>query len=184
MIYRNVVSAVVRVMAAETLQDIRSQSWQSKIDPGEVRWRGNGLSKDDMKIYDCWMHARLHSALSIEHWAILTARYSTHLEHKVQALQQLNEWIGTPAPARFRERCVATWGFPKIKGATAAKRSIGTLPASWYDMSNWDDEQRSDRTRQRWASGIRRTLDALVDQALVRVQALCDDEGMFDDDAA
>jgi hypothetical protein len=184
MIYRNVVTLVVRVMAADTLHDIRSQSWQSRIDPGEVRWRGSGLSRDEMKIYDCWMHARLHGALAPEHWAALTARYSTHVQQKVHALEQLEGWITSPAPGRFRERCIATWGFPKVKGAAAQKRSIGTLPAAWYDMSNWDDEIRSDRTRQRWASGIRRSLDARVDQALLQVQIVCDAEGIFEEDAA
>jgi hypothetical protein len=183
MIYRNAVTAVVRVMATETLHDIRSQSWQGKIDSGEVRRRGSGLSREDMKIHDCWMYARLHGVLSGDHWAALTARYSTHTQHKIAALEQLCERVNTPAPAVFRERCVSTWGFAKPKGAAVGKRSIGTLPASWYDMSTWDNEVRSERTRQRWASAIRRTLDEWVQDALVQVQAICDSEGVLSNDA-
>lgn len=184
MIYRNVTSLVVRVMAAETLHDIRSQSWQGRIDSGTTRRKGSGLSREEMKIYDCWMHARLRSALASEHWQVLTARYSSYLEHKVAALHSLQERVVSPAPEPFRERCVVTWGFPETKGALAQRRSILVLPAAWYDMANWSDQDVSPRTRQRWARQIRLVLDAWVNEALIQVQALCEAEGVFEDDAA
>ena len=184
MIYRNVVTAVVRALAADTMSDIKSQSWQTQVAPGELTRRGNGLSRAEMKVYDCWLHARLHSSLSEEQWSALLGKYSTHLTQKVAALQLLTPLIHSPAPALFRERCVVTWGFPQVKGAASGKRSTNVLPAGWYDMSNWDDEVRSERTRQRWASGIRRDLEARVNLALLRSQEVFDAEGVLSDEVA
>jgi hypothetical protein len=184
MIYRNVLAAVVRVLAADTMNDIKSQSWQTQVTPGEVTRRGNGLSKAEMKIYDCWLHARLHSSLSEEQWGALVGKFSTHLTQKIAALQLLTPIINSPAPSLFRERCVVTWGFPLVKGAAHGKRSTAVLPAAWYDMSNWDDEVRSERTRQRWAAGIRRDLEARVNLALLRAQDVFESEGLLSEEVA
>jgi hypothetical protein len=51
-------------------------------------------------------------------------------------------------------------------------------------MSNWDDEVRSERTRQRWAAGIRRDLEARVNLALLRAQDVFESEGLLSEEVA
>lgn len=183
MAYRNLIAAVVRTLAADNMNDVRNQVWQTMIDPIELR-SGHGVLRDERRILDCWMYARLHSALEHEHWQALVARYSTYLEYKLEALAFLLARTESPAPERFRERCVATWAFPRLPGARHGKRSASVLPDAWYDMSNWDDNTRSPRTHQRWASGIREQLERCVDRALIRAQEVFDAEGVLNDHAA
>lgn len=55
--------------------------------------------------------------------------------------------VSSPAPAHFFERAVATWTAPWLKGATGSDPpSVIVLPASRYDMNNWDDDAQPDST--------------------------------------
>jgi hypothetical protein len=91
--------------------------------------------------------------------------------------------VKTPAPKRFRECAVLTWAIPQVAGAEG-KRSAAVLPAAWYDITNWDNDGKPESTRYRWRSGIRKTLDDQVNEALTAAQELLDAEGLIESCAA
>lgn len=179
MIYRNVLSAVVSVLAAECIDNTSKQAWQSLVGDDE-RPAGNGMSVDDRALLDCWAHARLHAQLSPRHWNILVAKYSTHKGRKVQAAGRLAELVITPAPKLFLSYAVYAWAIPKLKGVTGKRdESVLVLPDRCYDMNAWDSEARSERTRRRWRSEIFKNLDSVVLEALAAAEYVLSNEGML-----
>ena len=74
MIYRNVLSAVVSVLAAECIDNTSKQSWQRLVGD-DVRPTGSGMSANDRALLDCWTHARLHAQLSPRHWNVFAMDY-------------------------------------------------------------------------------------------------------------
>jgi hypothetical protein len=58
------------------------------------------------------------------------------------------------------------------------------LPAACYDITNWDNDGKPESTRYRWRSGIRKTLDDQVNEALTAAQELLDAEGLIEGCAA
>lgn len=129
-------------------------------------------------MFDCMVHALLHKKLTSEQWGALTAKYSTHVERKHEAIAALAKACVSPAPERFRHAAVVTWAMPKLPGIDG-KRSQNVLPAGWYNMANWDEDGRPESTLYRWRAGIRRDLERQVNDALVAAQEILDEEGLI-----
>ena len=169
-IYRDVLPAIVRVLAADVIDNTAKQSWQKLIERKVDGGFRSLLSAQDQFEYDCLLHALLHRELSPAEWDVLHARYSTHYERRGKAIERLAQQVKSPAPTRFFECAVATWAIPRMKGKDGKRStSVIVLPAKWYDINNWDDEARPDSTRSRWRRDIRKTLDRLEEQAMVHV---------------
>lgn len=180
-IYRDVLPAIVRVLAADVVDNTAKQSWQRLIERKVDGGFRALLSARDQFEFDCMLHALLHRELTKGEWDVLHARYSTHSDRRGQAIEQLSLLVKSPAPARFFERAIATWAIPRLKG-TVGKRStsIIVLPDSWYDMNNWDEDARPDSTRSRWRRDIRRALDCLEEQAMVHVTEILSREKLVE----
>ncbi|KKY52743.1 hypothetical protein ACDH60_26090 [Pseudomonas ficuserectae] len=177
MMYRNVVAAVVRALAAETINSAGGCDFEPKVQC--AKQKGEIVGKEAAFLTDCWVFGRLHKALSPEHWRALVAKYSTHDERKHAAILELIKVVRSPATQRFRECAVLTWAIPQVAGASG-KRSCAVLPAGWYDITNWDNDGKPESTRYRWRSGIRKGLDDQVNEALSAAQELLDQEGLLE----
>ena len=176
MTYPSVVSAVVRALAAETINSAGGCDFQPKVQVARVP--GAICGKEEAFLTDCWVHGRLHKALPVGLWLALVAKYSTHLERKHDAMMALAGSVKSPAPERFVIAATATWAFPKLPGMEG-KRSTSVLPPSWYDMDRWSEEPVAERTQHRWKSSIRRSLEDQVNAALVEAQHILDMEGLI-----
>lgn len=186
MSYTNVLSAVVSALAAECIDNTSKQAWQSKYEAGEARPVRAPVTAEDRLLNDCWVFARLHGQLLPRHWNVLVARYSTHSQRKSNAIMALVPLIASHASARFVERAVATWAIPKLKGEEGKRstKDLIILPASWYDMNNWDENANTERTRQRWRKAIYDTLNEMVREALAAAEQILKEEGLLLDHAA
>ena len=179
MIYRNVLSAVVSVLAAECIDNTSKQAWQRLVGD-DVRPAGGGVSADDRAVLDCWAHARLHAQLSPRHWNVLVAKYSTHKGRKVQATGRLSAMVVTPAPKLFLSYAVYAWAIPKLKGVDGKRDdSVLVLPDRCYDMNAWDTEARPERTRRRWRGDIFRALSDIENEALACAEDILGSEGLL-----
>lgn len=171
MIYRNVLSALIRALATDAPGKV-SACWK---DPAMVpsSGGGDGASNDDF-IADCILHARMRRRLSELHYRVLTARYSPDFNRQLDAVAALLGWVKSPAPVRFRHAATATWALPKQQGSslTDRKLSITTLPEAWYCMDNWSSSAHPIKTQERWRRQIRRDLDRLLDDALMEMEEL------------
>lgn len=143
------------------------------------------LSAREMLDIDCLVHARLHSQLPPRLWHALVAKYSTHKARKVDAIGCLVPLVESPASQLFRYKAITAWAIPLLQGKEG-KRSTDmiVLPASFYDMSTWDPEARPERTRRRWRADICKSLEAMVNEALVEVQEILQAEGVLVEQAA
>lgn len=181
MIYQNVISAVVRALAAETISSAGGCDFEAKVQqasvPGEIGGREGAF------LVDCMVFSRLHSQLTAAQWDALVSKYSTHVERKREAVLRMVKGVQSPAGKRFIECCVVTWAYPKLPGADG-KRSTNVLPAGWYEMANWDDDGRPESTLRRWRGGIRRDLEREVSEALIAAQGVIDAEGLIRASAA
>ena len=179
MIYRNVLSAGVSVLAAECIDNTSKQAWQRLVGD-DVRPAGGGMSADDRALLDCWAHARLHAQLSPRHWNVLVAKYSTHKGRKVQAAGKLTAMVVTPAPRLFLSYAVYAWAIPKLKGVDGKRDdSVLVLPDRCYDMNAWDTEARPERTRRRWRGDIFRALSDIENEALACAEDILGSEGLL-----
>ncbi|TBW02803.1 hypothetical protein E0E52_17100 [Azotobacter chroococcum] len=122
--YRDVLSAVVRCLAAECIDNTAKQAWQklysAHADEGagiEVLGRLGGAEVIDSNLVDCLVFTVLHKKLKERHWHALVAKYSTHKARKVEAIGKLLPLIATPAPKLFLYKAVTAWAVPKLKGA-------------------------------------------------------------------
>jgi len=181
MTYHNVVSAVVRALAAETINSAGGCDFEPKVQAARVA--GEMSAKESSFLSDCWVFGRLHKALTPDQWAALCAKYSTHQARKHDGMMLLMGRITSPAPRRFVQCAVATWAFPKLPGAEG-KRSTSVLPAGWYEMSNWDNDGRPQKTLERWRRDVRRDLERRVDDALVSAHEILAGEGLIAGEAA
>lgn len=181
MIYQSVISAVVRALAAETLDSASRSDFDAKVQLGRVPGEIGG--KEGAFLVDCLVFSRLHSQLTGAQWDALVSKYSTHAERKRECVLRMAKAIESPAANRFIECAVVTWAYPKLPGVDG-KRSTNVLPAGWYEMANWDDDGRPESTLRRWRSAIRRDLDGSVNEALVAAQEILDAEGLIRADAA
>ena len=84
--YKDVMGTLVRVLAADNIDNSTKQSWQKLID-ADLRQGGTGstLSVRDKFDYDCCLYALLHRQLDPAQWDVLVAKYSTHKANKVGA---------------------------------------------------------------------------------------------------
>ncbi|MBB3103774.1 hypothetical protein [Azomonas macrocytogenes] len=185
MIYRDVLSAVVRCLAAECIDNTSKQAWQKQYQSGYPVSRENSVSADDMMAIDCWVFARLHSQLKSRSWYALVAKYSTHKARKVEAIGRLIMIVESPAPQLFRYKAVTAWAIPPLKGKDG-KRSTDmiVLPSEFYDMNTWDLEAHPERTRRRWRADVYQALEAMVNDALVEAQEILQAEGLLVEQAA
>ncbi len=181
MIYRNVVSAVVRALAAETINSAGGCDFEPKVQC--IKLKGEIAGKEGAFITDCMVFNRLHRGLSANHWRALVAKYSTHLDRKHAAITELTRVFRSPAPERFRHCAVATWAIPKLPGVEG-KRSTNVLPVGWYEMDNWSDDAHPIKTQERWRRDIRRGLEREVDEALTEAQHILEYEGVLEIEVA
>lgn len=125
MIYPGVLNAVVSALAAEAIDSTSKQAWQKLYNSADEDEGGDlatlvrtrGADTIDRTQVDCWVSARLHSALQPKHWDALVAKYSTHRGRKVQAISALQALISTPAPKLFLFKATTAWAVPQLKGA-------------------------------------------------------------------
>jgi hypothetical protein len=125
MIYPSVLNAVVSALAAEAIDNTSKQAWQKLYNSADedeggdlaTLVRSRGADTIDRTQVDCWVSARLHSALEQKHWDALVAKYSTHKGRKVQAIAALQALINTPAPKLFLFKATTAWAIPQLKGA-------------------------------------------------------------------
>lgn len=185
-IYKDVMGTLVRVLAADNIDNSTKQSWQKLID-ADLRQGGTGstISVRDKFDYDCCLYALLHRELASAHWDVLVAKYSTHKANKVAAIGRLVSRMSSPAPQLFIYKALTAWAIPKLKGEQSGKRSTDMiiLPAEFYDMNTWDPEGSPERTRHRWKSGIIKRLEQLEEAAVIHVTEIFDAEQIFIDAA-
>jgi hypothetical protein len=175
MTYRNVVSAVVRALAAETINSAGGCDFEPKVQC--AKQKGEIVGKEAAFLTDCWVFGRLHKSLSAEHWRALVAKFSTHTERKHTAIAELTKVMRSPAPERFLHCAIVTWALPKLPGVEG-KRSTNVLPAAWYEMDNWSNEPHPIKTQERWRRDIRKALESSVDLALIEAQHILEHEGL------
>ncbi|WP_407733044.1 hypothetical protein [Pseudomonas citronellolis] len=180
-IYRDVLPAIVRVLAADAIDNTAKQSWQKLIDRKVDGGYRALLSARDQFEFDCMLHALLHRELLPVEWDVLYARYSTHNGRRLQAVSRMPARISSPAPRIFLTYAVSSWCIPKLKGKDG-KRSTDVLVLSdkWYDINEWDTEARPDSTRSRWRRDIWKALDALEEQAMVHVTEILERERLLE----
>jgi hypothetical protein len=114
MAYRNVVSAVVRALAAETINSAGGCDFEPKVQCAKQKGEING--KEWSLLQDCIAHKLLHQVLSQRHWFALTAKFSTHNGRKIEATGRLVAIVTSPAPQLFTRKAVTAWAIPQIKG--------------------------------------------------------------------
>jgi hypothetical protein len=185
-IYKDVMGTLVRVLAADNIDNSTKQSWQKLID-ADLRQGGTGssISVRDKFDYDCCLYALLHRNLGAAHWDVLVAKYSTHKANKVGAIGRLASRIASPAPELFIYKALTAWAIPQLKGLQTGKRSTDmiVLPAEFYDMNAWDPDANPERTRYRWRDGIKKRLETLEEAAVIHATEIFDLEEIFVDAA-
>lgn len=182
--YKDVMGTLVRVLAADNIDNSTKQSWQKLID-ADLRQGGTGstLSVRDKFDYDCCLYALLHRQLDAAQWDVLVAKYSTHKANKVGAIGRLVARMVSPAPPLFIYKALTAWAIPKLKGVQIGKRSTDmiVLPAEFYDMNSWDVEGKPESTRRRWKTGIAKRLESLEEAAVIHATEIFDREQIFID---
>lgn len=180
-LYRDVLPAIVRVLAADVIDNTAKQSWQKLIDRKVDGGFRALLSAQDRFEFDCMLHALLHRELSMAEWDVLYARYSTHNARRIQAIGRLVPRICSPAPHLFLTKAVTTWCVPRMKGKDGKRSTeVLMLSAEWYDINTWDSDARPDSTRSRWRRDIWKALDALEERAVVNVTEILERERLLD----
>ncbi|WP_049325978.1 hypothetical protein [Stutzerimonas stutzeri] len=116
--YQNVVSAVVRALAAETINSAGGCDMEPRVQAAKVP--GTLSGKEERMLTDFWIHGRLHKMLIPRHWDALVAKFSTHKGRKVESIGALRPLIASPAPKLFVYKAVTAWAIPKLKGARLA----------------------------------------------------------------
>ncbi|PYD92654.1 hypothetical protein DNF23_10975 [Pseudomonas syringae pv. pisi] len=184
-VYQSVMSAIVRVLATDNIDNSAKQSWQKLIDSGGRTGGSRALlSARDQFDYDCCLHALLHRELSKAHWDLLVGKFSTSKGNRVGAISRTVYRISSPAPALFVYKATTVWFIPKMKGVQGKRSSdVAILPAEFYDMNTWDIEARPPSTRGRWRLGIHKCLESMQEGAVVHVTEILDREQLLCDGA-
>lgn len=182
-VYQSVMSAIVRVLATDNIDNSAKQSWQKLIDSGG---RAGGsralLAARDQFDYDCCLHALLHRELSAAHWDLLVGKFSTSKANRVGAISRTVYRLTSPAPALFVYKATTVWFIPKMKGVQGKRSSdVAILAPEFYDMNTWDTEARPASTRGRWRLGIHKCLEAMQEGAVVHVTEILDREQLLCD---
>ncbi|MEA1029433.1 hypothetical protein T3A99_12730 [Pseudomonas sp. N-137] len=142
MIYRNVISAVVRALAAETINSAGGCDFEPKVQTSKLK--GEITGKDATLLADCIVHKLLHAQLTSRQWNALVAKYSTHKGRKVDSIGRLVSAIKSPAPQRFTQQAVLVWAIPQqVKGIQRQARQV-EAPEKIEDASGkWDWRNRA-----------------------------------------
>lgn len=111
MSYQNVVSAVVRALAAETINSAGGCNVEPRVQASKLKGEISG--KDAALLADSIVHKLLHAQLSPRHWNALVAKYSTHKGRKIDSIGRLVAVVPTPAPKRFTQQAVLVWAVPQ-----------------------------------------------------------------------
>ena len=121
--YHNVISAVVRALAAETINSSGGCNVEPRVQASKLKGEISG--KDAALLADCIVHKLLHAQLSPRHWNALVAKYSTHRGRKIDSIGRLVAVVKTPAPQRFTQQSVLVWAVPQqVKGIQRAVTQI------------------------------------------------------------
>ncbi|UVK96092.1 hypothetical protein LOY49_12440 [Pseudomonas atacamensis] len=121
--YHNVISAVVRALAAETINSSGGCNVEPRVQASKLKGEISG--KDAALLADCIVHKLLHAQLSPRHWNALVAKYSTHRGRKIDSIGRLVAVVKTPAPQRFTQQAVLVWAVPQqVKGIQRAVTQI------------------------------------------------------------
>lgn len=111
--YQNVISAVVRALAAETINSAGGCNVEPRVQTSKLK--GEITGKDAALLADCIVHKLLHAQLSPRHWNALVAKYSTHRGRKIDSIGRLVAVVKSPAPQRFTQQAVLVWAVPEQK---------------------------------------------------------------------
>ncbi|WDG77346.1 hypothetical protein PUP68_21515 [Pseudomonas chlororaphis] len=109
--YHNVISAVVRALAAETINSAGGCDFEPRVQA--AKQKGEISGKDAALLADCIVHKLLHAQLSPRHWNALVAKYSTHRGRKIDSIGRLVAVVESPAPRRFTQQAVLVWAVPQ-----------------------------------------------------------------------
>lgn len=109
--YQNVISAVVRALAAETINSSGGCNVEPRVQTSKLKGEISG--KDAALLADCIVHKLLHAQLSPLHWNVLVAKYSTHRGRKIDSIGRLVPMVASPAPKRFTQQAVLVWAVPR-----------------------------------------------------------------------
>jgi hypothetical protein len=121
--YHNVISAVVRALAAETINSSGGCNIEPRVQASKLKGEISG--KDAALLADCIVHKLLHAQLSPRHWNALVAKYSTHRGRKIDSIGRLVAVVKTPAPQRFTQQAVLVWAVPQqVRGIQRAVTQI------------------------------------------------------------
>ena len=121
--YHNVISAVVRALAAETINSSGGCNVEPRVQASKLK--GEISVKDAALLADCIVHKLLHAQLSPRHWNALVAKYTTHRGRKIDSIGRLVAVVKTPAPQRFTQQAVLVWAVPQqVKGIQRAVTQI------------------------------------------------------------
>ncbi|MDD1966170.1 hypothetical protein NPS29_12645 [Pseudomonas putida] len=136
--YHNVISAVVRALAAETINSSGGCNVEPRIQASKLKGEISG--KDAALLADCIVHKLLHAQLSPRHWNALVAKYSTHRGRKIDSIGRLVAVVKTPAPQRFTQQAVLVWAVPQqVKGI---QRTVTQIKAPKHrenkEEGQWD----------------------------------------------
>jgi hypothetical protein len=136
--YHNVISAVVRALAAETINSSGGCNVEPRVQASKLKGEISG--KDAALLADCIVHKLLHAQLSPRHWNALVAKYSTHRGRKIDSIGRLVAVVKTPAPQRFTQQAVLVWAVPQqLKGI---QRSVTQIKAPKHrenkEEGQWD----------------------------------------------
>ncbi|UXZ43587.1 hypothetical protein [Pseudomonas soli] len=124
--YHNVISAVVRALAAETTNSAGGCDFEPKVQM--AKQKGEISGKDAALLADCIVHKLLHAQLSPRHWNALVAKYSTHRGRKIDSIGRLVAVVESPAPRRFTQQAVLTWAVPQQCKGIARKVTQAKAP--------------------------------------------------------
>ncbi|WP_262499630.1 hypothetical protein [Pseudomonas rhodesiae] len=109
--YQNVISAVIRALAAETINSAGGCSVEPRVQTSKLK--GEITGKDAALLADCIAHKLLHAQLAPRHWNALVAKYSTHRGRKIDSIGRLVAVVPSPAPLRFTQQAVLVWAVPE-----------------------------------------------------------------------
>ncbi|WP_248769084.1 hypothetical protein [Pseudomonas sp. MWU12-2345] len=135
--YHNVVSAVVRALAAETINSAGGCNVEPRVQSGKIK--GEIVGRDAALLADCIVHRLLHAELSPRHWNALVAKYSTHKGRKAGSIGSLVPVIATPAPYLFTQMAVMVWAIPQVRGIRREAVKL-KAPRHGEDVKPWRAE--------------------------------------------
>ena len=138
MIYRSVIAAVVRALAAETMSGMGGQDFEPKVQC--AKQKGAIVGKEAAMLADCIIHKLLHAQLSASQWNALVAKYSTHKQRKLESIARLIPCVSSAAPEQFTRQAVIVWAVPQVKGARreAVKLAAPKIRKDRRDPGKWD----------------------------------------------